>query len=86
MAVYAKKVDRSNPVFKNRSISVTGGGMTTSSPVPDNVTLCNGCNSNVEEGYFIYLDKKHMEKNIPYDYYCESCQKNYFPDAVVVTD
>lgn len=58
-------------------------------PVPNNVVLCNGCNSNIaeterKEGYLVYLEKRKLDKDQPYDFYCESCVKKYFPKAITV--
>ena len=84
MAIYAKRVNRDNPIFKGRENMVIGVGFKDTIPVPDDVTLCNGCNENVEYGYLVYLSKSSLNHNEPYDYYCESCFKRYFPKAKVV--
>lgn len=84
MPVYAKKVDSSHETFKNRQTIISGGGEVSVIPVPDNVTLCNGCNQNISEGYLIYLSKIELKKGLAYDYYCENCRNRYFPSAIIV--
>jgi len=84
MSVYAKRTDRSNPIFKDRSNIIAAGEDVTVIPVPDNITLCNGCNQNIEQGYLIYLDEESLNRNLPYDLYCDKCTEEYFPSAVYV--
>lgn len=90
MTIYVKKVRRSNPIFHNREIRITSGDILGSGdtvaviPVPDSTTLCNGCNQNIEEGYLVYLGKRELKANQPYDYYCPSCVKRYFGKATLV--
>jgi hypothetical protein len=84
MPVYAKKVSSKHGIFQNRNTIIAGGGEITVIPIPNDVTLCNGCNSNIEEGYLIYLGKRELDKNQPYDYYCEPCAKRYFKGMKVV--
>ena len=84
MPVYAKKVASTDKIFQNRNTVVIGGGVTTVIPIPNDTTLCNGCNSNIEEGYLIYLGKRELESNRPYDYYCDSCAKSFFKGMKVV--
>ena len=88
MPVYAKKVQSSHPVFQNRqSIITTGrglGGEIAVIPVPNDITLCDGCNQNIPEGYLVYLGKRELKANQPYDYYCQNCLKSYFKKAIVV--
>ncbi|GAJ02754.1 unnamed protein product, partial [marine sediment metagenome] len=66
--IYARKVRTTDPRF-------SGG-------VPFEV-LCNGCKRNIYSGagYLIYLGKKEMAKDQPFDFYCEDCTRRYFPEA-----
>lgn len=60
--------------------------------VPDNLVLCNGCNSNIAEaevidgqipfGYLVYLGKRELKADQPYDIYCKGCLDRLFPKAV----
>lgn len=81
--VYAKKVQTTEPRFKDRAITVSSSRDSSKISVPDTVILCNGCNSNIypEAGYLIYLSKQELKKDQPYDFYCESCKNKYFRDA-----
>ena len=87
MPVYAKKVQTTDPRFSGRVnlvIGDVGAGPVALSeiPVPDNVVLCNGCNRNLHPdpgyGYLVYLGKRQLQADAPYDIYCESCLKRYF--------
>ena len=78
MVVYAKKVQSSHPTFQNRETIIATLGKVTRIPVSDNITLCDGCNRNIEEGYLVYLGKRELQADRPYDYYCESCLNSYF--------
>ena len=84
MPIYAKKVSSEDPIFRNRSLGIYGEGEASIIPVPDNVVLCNGCNANISEGYLVYLGKRELKANLPYDMYCEDCLKEYFPKYEVV--
>jgi len=84
MPVYAKKVQSSNPVFHNRETIIAMENLATRIPVLDSVTLCNGCNLNIEEGYLVYLGKRELKANQPYDYYCSKCLQDYFPKAIII--
>ncbi len=86
MLVYLKRVDSTNPIFKNRSTTVIAGEFRDTIPVPDTVTLCNSCNRNVDQGCLMYVDKIHLDRNLPYDYYCDECSQKYFKDAVYVDE
>lgn len=86
MTVYAKKVQSSNPRFQGREIVVGSANYGESRiPIPDSVVLCNGCNQNIEEGYLVYLGKRELKADQPYDYYCPDCLKG-FKGAVIVED
>ena len=84
MPVYAKKVQSSHPTFQNRETVIASKDDVTVIPVPDNVTLCNGCNRNIDEGYLVYLGKRELKANQPYDYYCKDCIESYFPKYILV--
>ena len=88
MPVYAKKTTSEAQIFKGRAVVVAGasqGVMEASRiPVPDALVLCNGCNEQIETGYLIYLGKREMARNEPYDVYCEQCLKRSFPKAIIV--
>ncbi len=66
--IYARKVRTTDPRF-------SGG-------VPFEV-LCNGCKRNIypSNGYLIYLSKIDLKIDQPFDFYCEDCERKYFPDA-----
>lgn len=66
--IYARKVQTTDPRFSGRA--------------PDKV-LCNGCKRNIYPGagYLIYLSKQNLAKDQPFDFYCEDCERKYFPDA-----
>ncbi len=62
-------------------------------PIPNSVVLCNGCNENIAEeevaegdtpkGYLVYLGKRELKADQPYDIYCSSCLKRHFPKAII---
>ena len=90
MPVYAKKVSTGHSTFQNRNIVIAGGGSVDTITVPNNVVLCNGCNGNQAETeekeiYLVYLGKRELKANQPYDSYCGNCLKRYFPKAEMVT-
>lgn len=84
MSVYAKRVESSHPVFQNRKSMLATLNEITIIPVPNSITLCDGCNQNIEEGYLVYLDKRELKANRPYDYYCSKCLQKYFPKVIIV--
>ena len=88
MTVYAKATKRSDPIFQGRVQTVAAlnsdlsiGRVLSRTPIPDSVTLCNGCNENIADGYLVYLSKANLQANRPYDYYCAVCLDRYFPKA-----
>lgn len=93
--VYIKKVSTTDKRFGNRAIEVCVGSTPigdvklphSSIPVPDTVVLCNGCNNNVYpgSGYLVYLGKRELDKDLPYDFYCDKCTHKYFPKATLVS-
>ena len=84
MPVYAKRVLSSNPRFNNREIVIAAPGIENRIPVPNDVVLCNGCNDNITEGYLVYLGKRELTRDEPYDIFCFGCLKKYFPKAIMV--
>ena len=84
MPIYAKQVGSDNKVFYDREIVIAGPELVTRIPVPDRVTLCNGCNRNIDKGYLVYLGKRELKANQPYDYYCKDCMEKYFPKYILV--
>lgn len=86
MPVYAKKVQSTNSLFHDRATSIITPEMVKTIPILDSVTLCNGCNQNIDEGYLVYLGKRELKANQPYDYYCDGCLKRYFKGAVMMED
>jgi len=90
MPVYAKLVKASNARFRGRIITIASRDEYEAEvnviPVPDGVVLCNGCNENVAEGYLIYLGKKELQQDSPYDIYCSSCLSKYFPKTIKVEE
>ena len=87
MPVYKKLTKTTDPRFGNRSIDIFTPMEGSSIPVPDNVVLCDGCNENIypEDGYLVYLGKRELDKDLPYDFYCPKCVKEYFPKAILVS-
>ena len=83
MPVYARKVTSQHPIFQNRETVITTREITTRIPIPDSITLCDGCNKNIPEGYLVYLGKRELKANQPYDYYCADCLKSYFKGAII---
>lgn len=88
MPVYFKKVSTTAPRFVGRAVTIGSVGLLgrpelTRIPVEDTVVLCNGCNSNIYPGdiFLVYLGKRELKLDQPYDCYCESCLKKYFPKA-----
>jgi len=84
--VYAKKVETTDPRFKNRSTRIASPVDQRVIPVPDTSVLCNGCNKNIypEPGYLVYLGKEDLDDDRPYDFYCKGCLKECFPGARIV--
>jgi hypothetical protein len=53
--------------------------------------LCRSCNLNIaatpsREGYLLYLSKKDMKSDHPYDIYCPECLRKCYPKAILVKD
>lgn len=90
MPVFAKKVETTDSRFAGRRIAVAyvgkDGVQKDETPIPDNIVLCSGCNENVypDSGWLIYLGRRELNNDQPYDIYCEGCRKKYFPKAKVV--
>ena len=83
MPVYAKKVQTTDPRFHSRTIMIGFAEGITRIPVADSEIICNGCNRNLtkteeKQGYLVYLGRVELEKDQPYDLYCEGCLKRYF--------
>jgi len=59
---------------------------------PDGSILCNRCNCNMADPainsagiiYLIYIDKNHLNDNIPHDVYCEDCLASNYPKAKIL--
>lgn len=85
MPVYAKQVGTRDSRFAGREMQIITAVSREAIPIPNNVVLCNGCNANVaegsEQGYLVYLGKRELKADQPYDFYCEACLKSYFPKA-----
>ena len=86
--IYAKEVETTDQRFKGRDVVMASSIATSVIPVPDTVVLCNGCNRNIypEKGYLVYLSKQELKEDLPYDLYCGSCLKKYFPKAGIVKE
>jgi len=84
MSVYAKKVETTDQRFTGRATVIEAfsrrNEKTVVIPVPDTLVICNGCNKNLypDQGYLVYLGKRELAKDQPYDLYCEKCLKDYF--------
>jgi len=87
MPVYKRLVKTTDQRFGNRSINIYTSKEAASIPVPDTIVLCDGCNENIypKDGYLIYLGKRELNKDLPYDFYCSNCANKYFPDAILVS-
>ena len=87
MAVYKKAVSSTDPRFVGRRIEIFTPHEQATIPVPDVVVLCDGCNGNQypKDGYLVYLSKMELKKDLPYDFYCSNCVKEYFPKAILVS-
>lgn len=83
MPVYIKKVSSTAPRFTGRQIEIFVKDSQSSISVPDSVVLCDGCNKNIYpgDGYLVYLGKRELAKDLPYDFYCGCCVRVYFPKA-----
>ena len=85
--VYKKRVSTKHPRWRNRTISIMTPKSLDIIPIPDISILCNGCNDNIYDaeqetfGWLIYFSKQDIEKDIPYDVYCDSCVQRRFPKA-----
>ena len=81
--IYARKIGTTGKRFANRTLSITSISLGDGSriPIPDTIILCNGCNKNLypDFGYLVYLSKKGLTADLPYDIYCEDCLRRYFP-------
>lgn len=94
MPVYKKKTLVTDPRFSGRVVTIMGMDSVDNIHIPDAVVLCNGCNRNIAEaevvngeipsGYLIYLGKRELKADAPYDIYCPSCTNSYFPKAEAV--
>jgi hypothetical protein len=89
MAVYIKKVSTKDTRFTGRNIEILAGNKDIDLariPVPDIDVICNGCNDNIypDDGWLVYLGKRELKSDLPYDFYCGKCCKSYFPKAMVV--
>lgn len=81
MTVYARKIETTDDIFKNKQIVVSSfdaegnEDILHSNSLPDNIVLCNGCNGNIypEYGFMVYLDEEQLRQNQPYDVYHEDC-------------
>ena len=92
--LHAKEVSTKDKRFANREAQVISTGRIdgdrhinlTKIAVPDRNVVCNGCNDNIypSKGYLIYLGKRELKEDAPYDFYCGKCLKNYFPKAEIV--
>ena len=84
--IYAKEVETTDQRFKGRDVVISSSIATSTIPVPDAVVLCNSCNRNIypEKGFMVYLSKKELKEDLPYDLYCGDCLKRYFPKANIV--
>lgn len=86
MPIYAKKIQTTDKRFAGRKMELythgkdhTGYSMI---PVSDTIVLCNGCNKNMYPNpcYLVYLSKRDLEADRPYDVYDEVCLKRNFKD------
>ena len=88
--IYAKEVETENPRFFGKSIQLCSGRKDglhlTKISIPDNEVLCNGCNGNLYpgKGYLVYLGKRELKADTPYDLYCGVCLERYFLKAEIV--
>jgi len=91
MPTYAKLVSTKDIRFDDRQIDIAAldGDMIASIPIPRDIVVCNGCNMNIaateeQEGYLVYLSKRELDADQPYDLYCWSCLARCFPKLTIV--
>lgn len=76
-----RTIPTTDPMFRNRGITMLSGsateGMKLQSyiPVPDNVVLCDGCNTNL---YPRAVDAVYINGEL-HGVYCKWCRERYFP-------
>lgn len=88
MPVYAKPIQTTARRFGERESTIITTGEEYHMPIPDNIVLCNGCNSNIhdtkeQKGYLVYLGKRELKVDQPYDIYCLNCLTKYFPKVIM---
>jgi hypothetical protein len=82
-------INRVNGIYTANRDDFSDMKLVSSIPIPNNVVLCNGCNTNLAEaekpedrwGWLIYLSVHDLRHDHPYDIYCDNCTKRMFPDA-----
>ena len=76
MTVYLKKISTKADIFKNKRIEIFSTDYSNIINVPDNIVICNGCNQNIypEDGVMVYIDKEHLDQDLPYDIYHDNNQ------------
>lgn len=86
--VYAKEVETNSPRFCNKKINISYGQHQSIVNIPDHIVVCNGCNKNLfpNPGYLVYLGKRDLDHDHPYDIYCKECLGMYFPKVKYVDD
>jgi hypothetical protein len=83
--VFKKRTATTDKIFEDREIHIIASREDIAKiPVGNDVVLCNGCNNNIypDEGWLVYLTRRELAKNQPYDFYCITCINKYFPKAV----
>ena len=87
MSIYVKEVSTKDQRFTDREVVMWTREGRDATPVPDTVVVCDGCNENIYpgSGYLVYLNKRELLKDQPYDFYCEACLKEYFKEYKTVT-
>ncbi len=92
--IYTKRVETTDERFQGRVIhlctpsAADGHAIEVAAiEIPDEEVICNGCNGNVHPGvgFLVYLGKRELKADTPYDFYCGSCVTKYFPKAEEVT-
>jgi len=91
MVVYKRKVNTRDARFRGRVVGFLTANSYDEIPVADTEVICNSCNRNIHNpddpesyGWLIYLDKRSVKRDQPYDIYCDACTKRSWPKAIEV--
>lgn len=80
--IFGEEIDVNMGIIRPKQLDII--------PIDDTVVLCNSCNGNIYSkdketfGWLIYLDKRDVKADRPYDFYCDDCTKRSFPKAIEI--